>query len=68
MLPSNLESIKQSFLEIFFLIIYLFLADLGLHRYMQMQASSNCGEQGLLSVAGCGLLTAMASLVVEHRL
>ena len=33
-----------------------------------MQAFSSCSEQGLLFVAVHGLLTAVASLVVEHRL
>jgi len=31
-------------------------------------ASSSCGEWGLLFVAVCQLLTAVASLVVEHGL
>ena len=31
-----------------------------------MQALSNCGEQGLLLVAVCGLLIALAFLVAEH--
>ena len=31
------------------------------------QAFSSCGEQGLLFVAMCGLLIAVASLVAEHR-
>ena len=30
------------------------------------QASSSCGEQGLLFVAVCGLLAAVASLVVDR--
>ena len=33
-----------------------------------MRAFSSCGQQGLLFVAGCGLLTAVASLVAEHSL
>ena len=33
-----------------------------------MWAFSAGGEQGLLFIAGCGLLTAMASLVAEPRL
>ena len=33
-----------------------------------MQAFSSCGERGLLFVAVCGLLIAVASLVAEHGL
>ena len=44
--------------------IYLFLAALGL--CCCAQAFSGCGERGLLFVAVCGLLTVVASLVVEH--
>ena len=48
----------------------MFLAVLGL--CCCMEASSSCGESGLLSgCVGsslvCGLLIAVASLVVEHR-
>ena len=50
----------------FNLFINLFLAALGLCCYLS--AFSSCGEQGLLFVAVCGLLTAMASLVAEHGL
>ena len=46
--------------------IYLFLAVLGIRCCAQ--ASSSCGEWGLLFVEVCGLLTAVASLVVEHGL
>ena len=49
-----------------YLFIFLFLAVLGLHCCAQ--AFSSCGEQGLLFVAVCGLLIAVASLVAEHRL
>ena len=45
------------------LFIY-FLAVLGLHCF----AFSSCGEQGLLFVAVCRLLSAVASLVAEHGL
>ena len=48
------------------LFIYLFLAALGLRCCAQ--AFSGCGEQGLLFVAVCGLLTVVASLVAEHGL
>ena len=55
-------------LKFFFLIylFYLFLAALGLHCCTR--AFSSCGERGLLFVAVCGLLTAVASLVAEHGL
>ena len=46
--------------------MYLFLAALGLRCCMR--AFSRCGEQGLLFVAMCGLLIAVASPVVEHGL
>ena len=48
------------------LFIYLFLAALGLRCCTR--AFSSCGERGLLLVAVCGLLIAVASLVVEHGL
>ena len=50
-------------------IIYLFilfLAALGL--CCCARAFSSCSEQGLLLVAACGLLIAVASLVAEHGL
>ena len=52
----------------FFLNFYFiyFLAVLGLRCCTQ--AFSSCGEPGLLFVAVCGLLIAVASLVVEHGL
>ena len=50
----------------FIYLIYLFLAVLGLHCCAW--AFSSCGERGLLFVAVCGLLIAVASLVVEHGL
>ena len=46
--------------------IYLFLAALGLHCCAW--AFCSCSERGLLFVAVHGLLTAVASLVAEHRL
>ena len=49
-----------------YLFIYLFLAALGLRCCAW--AFSSCGEQGLLSLAVCGLLIAVASLVAEHGL
>ena len=45
---------------------FFFLAALGL--CCCTQAFSSCGEWGLLFVAVRGLLTAVASLVAEHRL
>ena len=47
-------------------LFILFLAVLGLHCCAQ--AFFSCGERGLLFVAVRGLLIAVASLVVEHRL
>ena len=49
-----------------YLFIYLFLAALGLRCCTQ--AFFSCGEQGLLLFVVRGLLIAVASLVVEHRL
>ena len=49
-----------------FFKINLFLAALGLRCCAQ--ASFSCGERRLLFVAVRGLLTAVASLVVEHGL
>ena len=54
------------FFNKFYLFIYLFLAEL--HLRCCMWAFSSCGERSLLSVAVHGLLTAVASLVVEHGL
>ena len=52
---------------IFFLTFYfIYLAALGLHCCME--SFSSCGEWGLLFVVVHGLLTAVASLVVEHGL
>ena len=42
------------------------MATLGLRCCAR--AFSSCGEQGLLFVAVCGLLIAVASLVAEHGL
>ena len=49
-----------------YLIIYLFMAALGL-RFCA-RASSCCGKWGPLFIAVRGPLTIVASLVVEHRL
>ena len=59
-----LLQVKKIFLNKF---IYLYiLAALGFHCWAW--AFSSCGEGGLLFVAVCGLLTAVASLVAEHGL
>ena len=50
----------------FFFFFNLFLAALGLHCYVQ--AFSSCSERGLLFIAVCGLLIAVACLIAEHRL
>ena len=50
----------------FFLLIYLFLAVLGL-RFCA-RALSSCGKWGPLFIAVRGPLTVAASLVAEHRL
>ena len=50
----------------FIIIIFLLLAALGL--CCCAQAYSSCSERGLLFVAVCGLLIAVASLVAEHGL
>ena len=47
-----------------FIYLILFLAALGLRCCAQ--ASSSCGERGLLFVVVHGLLIAVASLVAEH--
>ena len=49
-----------------FFFFYIFLAVLGL--CCCTWAFSSCGKRGLLFVAVCGLLTAVASLVAEHGL
>ena len=54
------------FLIIIYLLIYLFLAVLGL-RFCA-RAPSSCGKRGPLFIAVCGPLTIAASLVAEHRL
>ena len=57
--------VAVTWLFFFFFLIY-FLAMLDL--LCCVQAFSSCGEQGLLFVAVCGLLIAVASLVAEHGL
>ena len=46
--------------------IYIFMVVLGLHCCVQV--FSSCGEQGLVFVAVCGILSVVVSLVSEHRL
>ena len=53
-------------LQIFLFSFYLFLAALGLRCCAR--AFSSCGERGLFFVVVRGLLIAVASLIVEHRL
>ena len=48
-----------------FFLIYFWLHWVFVVAYA---AFSSCGERGLLFVAVCGLLLAMASLVAEHGL
>ena len=54
------------FNKFIYYFIYLFLAVLGLRCCVR--ASSSCGERELLFIAVRGVLIAVASLVVEHRL
>ena len=54
------------FLINLFIYLFLFLATLGL--CCCAQAFSSCSKPGLLFVAVCGVLTAVASLVAEHGL
>ena len=57
------------FYKVFFFLKLTYLSilvALGLHCYRR--AFSSCGERGLLFVAACGLLIAMASPVAEHGL
>ena len=47
-------------------IYYLFFGCVG--SLLLRRALSSCGQRGLLFIALCGLLIAVASLVAEHRL
>ena len=58
--------LKKFFYKFIYLFILKFLAALGLRCCAR--AFSSCSERGLLFVAVHGLLIAVASLVVEHRL
>ena len=53
-------------LGIFFFLIYLFMAVLGL--CLCARAFPSCGKRGPLFMTVCGPLTIVASLVAEHRL
>ena len=61
-----LSTLLFFFFNKFIYLIYLFLAVLGLRCCAW--AFSSCSERGLLFVAVCGLLIAVASLVAEHEL
>ena len=50
---------------VFFKIFYLFLAVLGLHRYVHL--SLVVARERLLLIAVGGLLTAVVSPVAEHK-
>ena len=52
----------------FIVFFFLYKVILFLGFCCCAQAFSSCGEQELLFIAVCGLLIAVASLVVEHRL
>ena len=56
-------SIEFFFINLFYLFIFGCIGSLLMHM-----ALSSCGKWGLLFVAVCGLLIAVASLVAEHRL
>ena len=62
----RLTSVSFYLKFILFIIIFLFLAALGLRCCAW--PSSSCCEPGLLFIAVHGLFIAVASLVVEHRL
>ena len=65
--PTRVTAVKIDGTLFFFnLFIYLFLAALGLR--CSVCAFSSCSERRLLFIAVRGLLIAVASLVVEHRL
>ena len=62
----NMLFLYINYTSIFFFKLFIYLAALGLCCHMR--AFSSCGEQGLLFVVVCRLLTAVASLVAEHGL
>ena len=54
------------------IFMYMFMKDIGLYIFfffsLLHRLFSSCGEEGLLSGMLCGLLIAVASLVIKHRL
>ena len=64
--PIFIAALYIIFLKIFFKLIYLFMAVLGL-RFCA-RAFSSCGKRGPLFIAVRGPLTNAASLVAEQRL
>ena len=55
--------------QLCFLKIYLCILFFGCAQSLLLHvAFSSCGQRGLLFVAMCGLLIAVVSLAVEHRL
>ena len=61
-------SYGSSIFSFIYLFIYLLFIFAALVLCSCAQAFSSCGERGLLFVAVCMLLTAVASLAAEHRL
>ena len=54
------------FFSVVYILLFIYLAVLGFHYCTR--TFSSCDEQGLLFAVVLGLLIAVASLVVEHRL
>ena len=61
-----LRDLSLTFVFLKDLSVYFILVALGLHCCVW--AFSGCSEWGLLFLVVCGLLIAMASFIVEHRL
>ena len=55
------------FLSSLFFFVTLFIFDFA-RSLLLCELFSSCSERGLLFFAVCGLLTAVASLVPDHRL
>ena len=64
-MSSLVKHLFKFFASFYILFYFIFLAVLGLRCCAR--AFSSCGKQGLLFVAAHGLLTEVASFVVEHR-
>ena len=63
------DGFEQELFEIYFYnFIYLFTCFWLPWVFIAVRAFSSCRELGLLLVAACGLLVAVASLPVEHGL